>query len=407
MSTWSAGACSRAGSSVRCTRKRPAEPPAISRTAWRWRLEALAIGLPDGLGLAGDVAQRARHFNELDAAVPRQRLLGRIADLHQMAGDAALGDSASQLSSSPADRGNRRTAPPSKTGTGGRTSEHVFAGRSASTNRRCGCSDERAWAGLNGLPSAETRSWARSASSPSARHSTHGPLALGCPSRGANGSPCPPRAGPEPQRVRGLPFVLADHHPLGARRFVPVDALGRIAEAVGPVLPEALARPGAAAAMHAHDHGRGDALRFDQQAAAARCDRSAARPVNSMGARRGAVTRCSDFSRSVTLSTVCPSARAREGERHAVLEHRIDQRQHIVERRARAGPRAAPWRGRPASAPGWRAGEGPRRRSGVDELVRIGPWPRGAHDLQDALRHLLADGDEPGQALGMHELGRR
>ena len=46
---------------------------------------------------------------------------------------------------------------------------------------------------------------------------------------------------------------------------MPVDALHRIAETVGPVLPEILAGAGALAAMHAENDGGGDALGLDQQ----------------------------------------------------------------------------------------------------------------------------------------------
>ncbi len=50
-----------------------------------------------------------------------------------------------------------------------------------------------------------------------------------------------------------------------------------------------------------------------------------------------------------------------EGQRHAVLEHRLGERDARRRSTARAGRRAARGRAPPASAPGWRAGRGPRR----------------------------------------------
>ena len=50
-----------------------------------------------------------------------------------------------------------------------------------------------------------------------------------------------------------------------------------------------------------------------------------------------------------------------EGQRHAVLEHRLGQRDARRRSRAQAARRAARGRAPPASAPGWRAGPGPRR----------------------------------------------
>src|SRR5580698_53271 len=60
-----------------------------------------------------------------------------------------------------------------------------------------------------------------------------------------------------------------------ARRTAPVDARCRLAGDEAAVLPEIFARPGAAAAVQAVDHGRGDAARFEDEPRHARGELSA------------------------------------------------------------------------------------------------------------------------------------
>ena len=62
--------------------------------------------------------------------------------------------------------------------------------------------------------------------------------------------------GPDPNRVRGFPFLLAHIEVLVARRAAPIDARGRFARHKPAILPEILARAGAPAAMQAVNDGR-------------------------------------------------------------------------------------------------------------------------------------------------------
>ena len=106
---------------------------------------------------------------------------------------------------------------------------------------------------------------------------------------------------------------------------MPVDALRRIAEAIGAVLPEAFARAGALAAVDAEDHRRGNALGLDKQRRQGA--RSALGAVGrTEGQRRWALSAQPIvlLSRSMTLSMVWPSARAVKFKRHAVLEDRTE-----------------------------------------------------------------------------------
>ena len=66
--------------------------------------------------------------------------------------------------------------------------------------------------------------------------------------------------------MRGFPFLLAHIEMIVARGAAPVDAARRLARNEAAVLPEILARSGAAAAMQPVDDGRGDAARFEDQA---------------------------------------------------------------------------------------------------------------------------------------------
>ena len=71
---------------------------------------------------------------------------------------------------------------------------------------------------------------------------------------------------PQPYRVRGLPFLLADIEMIVARRAPPVDVLRGLAGNEAAVLPETLAGAGAPPAVQAVDHVGGDAARFKHEA---------------------------------------------------------------------------------------------------------------------------------------------
>ena len=65
---------------------------------------------------------------------------------------------------------------------------------------------------------------------------------------------------PQPDAGRGFPFGLAHEQVAAARALAPVDLVGAVAVAIGPVLPEGVALADAAPAMHALDHGRRHAV---------------------------------------------------------------------------------------------------------------------------------------------------
>jgi hypothetical protein len=71
--------------------------------------------------------------------------------------------------------------------------------------------------------------------------------------------------GPDPHRVRRLPFLLAHVKMIVAGRASPVDPGRRFARYEAAVLPEILAWTGAAAAMQPVNHGCRDAARFEHQ----------------------------------------------------------------------------------------------------------------------------------------------
>jgi hypothetical protein len=66
--------------------------------------------------------------------------------------------------------------------------------------------------------------------------------------------------------VGGLPLLLAHIKNAVAGGAPPIDAACRLAGQEAAVLPEVLARPGAAAAVQAVDDGGGDLARFEDQA---------------------------------------------------------------------------------------------------------------------------------------------
>src|SRR5262249_39699479 len=80
---------------------------------------------------------------------------------------------------------------------------------------------------------------------------------------------------PQPDRVRGFPFLFADIEMIVARRAAPVDVLRRLARDETAGLPEAFAGAGAAAGTQAVDDVGGDTAGFKHKARQRRGERSA------------------------------------------------------------------------------------------------------------------------------------
>src|SRR5262249_18516265 len=72
--------------------------------------------------------------------------------------------------------------------------------------------------------------------------------------------------GPEPDRVRGLPFLLAHIEVLVARGAAPVDAARRLPRQEAAVLPEIFARTRSFAAVQSMDEGGRDAACLEDEA---------------------------------------------------------------------------------------------------------------------------------------------
>src|SRR5690606_14133369 len=120
-----------------------------------------------------------------------------------------------------------------------------------------------------------------------------------------------------PDRVRGFPFAFAHEQEIVAGGAAPVDAARGLAVEEAAVLPEILAGPGAAAAMHAVIDGGRDAARLEHEPGHCRDQMRGL-----IGARLnfgGAVTHCGRvchlypsraFRRPITPAMVSPSARA-------------------------------------------------------------------------------------------------
>ncbi len=124
---------------------------------------------------------------------------------------------------------------------------------------------------------------------------------------------------PDPHRMRGFPLALAHIKMIVARGAAPVDARGGFARHEAAVLPEVLAGAGAAAAVQAVDHRRGDAARF-QNKPRHRGDSVRARTggapdrvvllVAMFGISRHSRQPIRDLSLAITPGMVSPSARA-------------------------------------------------------------------------------------------------
>jgi hypothetical protein len=65
--------------------------------------------------------------------------------------------------------------------------------------------------------------------------------------------------------MRRFPFLLAHVKMIVARRTPPIDSRGRLAGNKAAVLPEILARSGAATAVQTVDHRRRHATRFENK----------------------------------------------------------------------------------------------------------------------------------------------
>ena len=72
--------------------------------------------------------------------------------------------------------------------------------------------------------------------------------------------------GPDPHRMCGLPFLFTHIEMIVTRRTTPIDARSGLAGNEAAVLPEILARPGAAAAVQTVDDRGRHAPRFQDQA---------------------------------------------------------------------------------------------------------------------------------------------
>src|SRR5262249_2852392 len=130
-----------------------------------------------------------------------------------------------------------------------------------------------------------------------------------------------------------------------AGRAAPVDPRRRLAGDEAAVLPEILARAGAAAAVQPLDDGRRDPARLPDQARywggqrmrlADRVPRRVAFPVACGRAFRhpllpDARLEAVDY----PLDALAVGAR-REGQRHAVLEHGSRKLEHVIDRRRKA-----------------------------------------------------------------------
>ena len=120
---------------------------------------------------------------------------------------------------------------------------------------------------------------------------------------------------PEPDRVGGLPLLLANIEMIVAGGPAPVDAGGRVAAGEGPELPERLAATGGAASVPAGDDRRGNAARLDEEVGKAGGEALRLRQGTAyrawLRARRS--HHCQlifAFSSAITSRTVMPSARA-------------------------------------------------------------------------------------------------
>ena len=223
-------------------------------------------------------------------------------------------------------------------------------------------------------PSRPTRSPPRTKMSASARPSTSARSIFGACARSDDVAHRGGAVDPEPDGVRRLPFALAHIEPVVAGGAAPVDALRGLAGDEGAELPEALAgrRPAGgrgcraaavAATRRASSTSRGSRC-ASVRAASVSCAPRRARAVvedpdaghDARSYPRRAARRGGGSALGIGLAL---GARG-EGQRHAVLEHRLGQRHARRRARARAGPRSARGRARPASAPGSARGPGPQ-----------------------------------------------
>ena len=151
-----------------------------------------------------------------------------------------------------------------------------------------------------------------------------------------------------------------------ARRAPPVDVLRRLAGNEAAVLPKAFSRAGAPPSMQAVNDVGGDAARFKHKTR----QRCGERSAFAIGA-----SDCCDlplgawFLRPSTDPRLQLPDHIRNGaafgaggerQRHAVLEHRLGQIEHVVDRGRQTAVEQCARANRAASATGWRAGPGPQ-----------------------------------------------
>src|SRR6185437_7901866 len=121
---------------------------------------------------------------------------------------------------------------------------------------------------------------------------------------------------PEPHRMRGLPFLLADIEMVVARGAAPVDALRRLAGDEAAILPETFAGAGAPPPVQAVDHIGGDAAGFKHETRQGRGERSAFTIGSSdccdllLVPDRFSHQPIRVFNCRITSGMLCPSARA-------------------------------------------------------------------------------------------------
>ena len=243
---------------------------AASSICGAMRGELLLVARPQGLDAVGDPALAAFGRAELHAALVGQRLLGRIEDLHEVAGDAALrhlvearGDGLRRIEEIAEQQraGEAATAAPAAAGSPAAAASPSCAA-SASAMREVAL--RLAIGGVR--PSSAMRSPARTSSSAMASVSTSGAVALGDRRQVAAGTPSTARRPARARRCAPPPIRARARRdgrswPSGASRS---RWPGRCAwnwrncQKVSPV-------PGAAAAVDAVRHRIGDAQGLEHQ----------------------------------------------------------------------------------------------------------------------------------------------
>ena len=109
-----------------------------------------------------------------------------------------------------------------------------------------------------------------------------------------------------------------------------------------------------------------------------------------------------DLSLAITAANGLAVGARREGERHAVLEHRLGELDHVVDR-----GRVAPVEQRAGAHRQHQRLAGARTRAPGDRLGKLAafrPRTRRAHQREDRFDHRLADRQAPHQPLRRHQV---